>query len=85
MVKKIQDLSLVSYTLGIVSIVMSIVSAYGLAGIIFGIIGLKINKNPKTDLAKKAKKLNTIGIIIGVIIFIASIVVLVFFSGAVLP
>ncbi len=40
MAEKKEDLSLVSYTLGIVSIIMSFISSYGLGGIIFGICSL---------------------------------------------
>jgi len=65
----------VAYILGIVSIVMAFFQP--LAGIIFGIIGLVQNKKEKS---KKAKKLNVIGIIIGTILFIISIVVTVYLA-----
>lgn len=83
MVEKKQDFSLISYTLGIVSIIMAIFGDYGLAGIVFGIIGLNLCKNQKTELIKKARKLNLIGIIIGIIFFVLSI--LAFFLTTKIP
>jgi len=58
----------VAYTLGILSIVLAFFIP--LAGVILGIIGLVQNKKEKS---KISKKLNIIGIIIGVIIFIATL------------
>jgi len=65
----------VAYILGIVSIVMAIFQP--LAGIIFGIIGLVQNKKEKS---KKAKKLNIIGIVIGVVLFLVSIAVTIYLT-----
>jgi hypothetical protein len=84
MAEKKEDLSLVGYTLGIVSIIMSFISSYGLGGIVFGIVGLTLSKKHNTDLAKKAKKLNIVGIIVGLIMLIGSIIALIFFSGSLL-
>ncbi|MFW6226026.1 MAG: DUF4190 domain-containing protein [bacterium] len=70
---KKQNLSYVSYTLGILSIVMAFFQP--LAGIVIGIIGLIQSKDQKTSFEKKAKKLNTIGIILGIILFISLFVV----------
>jgi len=67
-----EDLSVVSYVLGIVSIVMAIFTP--LAGIVFGIVGLSQSKKQKTKLSEKAKKLNIIGIILGIILFIVTII-----------
>jgi len=67
-----EDQSVVSYVLGIVSIVMAIFTP--LAGIVFGIIGLTQSKKQKTKLSEKAKKLNIIGIILGIILFIVTII-----------
>jgi uncharacterized membrane protein YdcZ (DUF606 family) len=72
MVDKINS-GLVSYILGIVSIVTAFFSP--LAGIIFGIIGLSQSSKQKDAVSKKAKTLNMIGIIIGVIVLIISIIV----------
>ncbi len=67
-----EDLSVVSYVLGVVSIVMAIFTP--LAGIVFGIVGLFQSKKQKTKLSEKAKKLNIIGIILGIILFIVTII-----------
>ncbi len=66
--KENYDLTNIGYTLGIISIVFAFFSP--LVGIIFGIIGLNISKKEKTNLSKKALKLNKIGIILGIIIII---------------
>lgn len=63
----------VAYILGIVSIVLAFFQP--LAAVIFGIIGLVQNRKEKS---KKAKFLNIIGIIIGSIFFILSIIALVY-------
>ena len=57
-----------AYTLGILSIVLAFFIP--LAGVILGIIGLFLNKKEKS---KAAKKLNIIGIVIGIIIFVATL------------
>ncbi len=80
MVDKKIDFSLIAYILGIVSIVFGILQP--LAGIVLGIVGLIYCKKQKDNLSKKAKKLNTIGIVIGVIVMILSIVVTMFFASA---
>lgn len=72
MVDKKQDLSVVSYILGIVSIVLAFFQP--IAGFILGIIGLNMSKKQKGTLSQKAKKYNTIGIIIAIIIFIIAII-----------
>ncbi len=68
MVEKKEDYSQTSYLLGIISIVLSIFTP--LAGFIFGIIGLSHSKKQSTQLSKRAKKLNVIGITISIILFI---------------
>ena len=78
MVDKKQDFSIVSYILGIMSIVFAFFTP--LAGLILGIIGFMQSKKQKTELSKKAKKLNTIGIILGAILFVISIIVAVYFT-----
>jgi hypothetical protein len=67
--KEVRDV--ISYVLGIISIVMAFFNSP--AGLIFGIIGFVQSKKQKTDLSKKAKKLNTIGIILSAIILAISI------------
>ena len=74
MVKKEENFGVVSYILGIISIVTAFLTSFGLGGIIFGIIGLVQSKKQKTDLSKKAKKLNTIGLILGIIMFVISLI-----------
>jgi|TARA_Y100000310_G_scaffold210060_1_gene210659 hypothetical protein len=83
MVSKDGDSSQVSYILGIVSIVTAFFTP--LAGIIFGVIGLIQSKKQKTPLSKKAKTLNTVGIVIGLILLIVTIVAAVYFSSTVGP
>ena len=65
------DIASVSYVLGILSIVFAFVSP--LAGLILGIIGLTQSKKQGVS---RAKKLNTIGIILSVIFLIISIIAL---------
>ncbi len=72
MVEKKEDFSVVSYILGIISIVMAFFNSP--AGLVFGIVGLVQSKKQKTELSKKAKKLNIIGIVLSVILLIASVI-----------
>lgn len=67
------DFSQTSYTLGILSIVFGILSP--IAGIALGIIGLVQSKKQKTPVSSKAKNLNILGIIIGTLVLVISIVV----------
>ncbi len=69
----------VSYILGIISIVLAFFQP--LAGLVFGIIGFIQSRKGKTDLLKKAKKLNIIGIILSVIIFIISIIITIYLTS----
>lgn len=78
MVEKKQDLSLVSYTLGILSVVLAFFTPT--AGLVLGIIGFIQSKNEKSGLGKKAKKLNLIGIILSVILVIVSILAITLFG-----
>jgi hypothetical protein len=71
------DLASVAYTIGILSIVMAFFSP--IAGLILGIIGLVQSKKQKVD---KAKKLNTIGIILSVIFIIVSVIFLIYATKA---
>lgn len=77
MVKQKQDpkhnFSEISYVLGIVSIVLAFFQP--LAGLIFGVIGLNLSRKQKTELSKKAKTLNIIGIIAGIVLLIALTVI----------
>ena len=64
--------SLVSYVFGIISIVMAFFNSP--AGLVFGIVGLVQSKKQKTELSKKAKKLNIVGIVLSVVMLIASVI-----------
>lgn len=72
MVEK-QDLIVVSYMLGIVSIVLAFFQP--VAALIFGIIGFRQSRKSAAPFAKRAKKYNTIGIILGIIMIIVSIAI----------
>jgi len=67
------DMASVSYVLGILSIVFAFVSP--LAGLILGIIGLVQSR--KYSVAK-ARKLNTIGIILSIVFLIISVIALIY-------
>tara|TARA_Y100000310_G_C20438898_1_gene695080 strand:- start:583 stop:843 length:261 start_codon:yes stop_codon:yes gene_type:complete len=64
---------IVAYVLGIVSIVLAFFTP--LAGVVLAIVGLVQSKKEKSDLAKKAKKLNIIGLVLSLILFIVSVIV----------
>ncbi len=74
---------IVSFVLGIISIVLAFFNP--LPAIVFGIIGLVESKDEKSQIAKKAKKLNILGIIIGSILFLASVVLLAISANEVGP
>lgn len=57
-----------SYVLGLASILLALSFMSPLGGLVSGIIGFNISKKSKSDISKKAKKLNKIGIIISVVI-----------------
>ncbi len=73
-----QDLSFVSYTLGVISIVMAFFQP--LAGFILGMIGFIQSNKQTNELSKKAKKLNMIGMILGIILLIISILVAIYLT-----
>jgi len=66
-----KDFSVVSYVLGIISIVLAFFTP--IAGLVFGIIGFIHSKKQKTSLSLKAKKLCTFGIVISAILAIVSL------------
>jgi len=74
MVKK--DTATISYIFGIISIVLAFFTP--VAGLIFGVIGLKQSKEEKDELSKKAKKYSTIGIVLSVIMILISLAVTVY-------
>ncbi len=73
-----KDSEIIAYTLGIISIVLAFFQP--LAGVILGIIGFSKSKKEKSELSKRAKKLNIIGIVLGLIIFIATLAVTAYFT-----
>jgi len=68
------DFALTSYILGIVSIVTAVFQP--LLGIILGIIGLIQSNRQKTNISRLSKKLNIIGIVVGVVLFAVTIILL---------
>ncbi|MBU2104365.1 MAG: DUF4190 domain-containing protein [Nanoarchaeota archaeon] len=74
MVKK--DTATISYIFGIISIVLAFFTP--VAGLIFGVIGLKQSKKEKDELSKRAKKYSTIGIVLSVIMILISLAVTVY-------
>ena len=76
--KKSGDMEVVAYVLGVISIVMAFFTP--LAGIVFGIIGIVQSKKHDTPLSKKAKKLNTVGIILSIVLFVVTILLTVYLS-----
>ena len=74
MVKKQKtNFEIVAYILGIVSIVNAVFSP--LLGIVFGIIGLVLSDKQKSVLSHRAKILNIIGIVVGIILFVLVLIV----------
>jgi hypothetical protein len=68
--------SSISYTLGILSIVLAFFQP--IAALIIGIIGLSNSKKSPDELSKKARKLNIWGIVLSAIVLIASIIYMVY-------
>ena len=71
------NIETVAYVLGILSIVFAFFSP--LAGLILGIVGLIQSKKKKVA---KARKLNTIGIVLSAIFFILTIALLIVSGGS---
>jgi heme O synthase-like polyprenyltransferase len=65
---KASNYGLIAYILGIIAIVESLFSP--LAGVALGIIGITFSVKEASKLAKRAKILNIVGIVLGVIFFI---------------
>jgi len=80
MVDKKQDLSEVGYMFGIISIVLAFFSP--VAGFIFGIIGLVQSKKQNTELSKKAKKFNILGIILSIVVLVISFFVMIYLGNS---
>jgi len=72
------EASLVAYLLGIVSVVLAFFQP--VAAVVFGIIGLVQGKRQSAPLSKIAKKLNIIGIILGIVLFAIGIIITIYFA-----
>lgn len=72
MVRKEGDFSEVSYVLGIASIVFGIMLQF-MFGLGFGIIGFILVMKNSSRMAKKAKKFNTIGMVVNVGLLLLSL------------
>jgi len=70
--KNYEGRAIVGYTLGIVGIIFSVI--YSFAGILINIIGLVQSSKEKNELGKKAKRLNIIGLILGIVMLVITIV-----------
>ena len=73
---KENEKAIVSYILGILSIVFAIISPF--AGILISIVGIAMSKNKSNDLEKRARKLSVIGIVLSIVMFLVSIAVVYF-------
>ena len=69
------DFASASYVFGVLSIVLSFITSWGMGGLIIGIIGLIHANKYKVS---KARKLNIIGIILSSIFLIISILFLIY-------
>ena len=78
-----EDFSQISYVLGIMSIVFGFISP--IAGLAFGIIGLRLSNKQQSNLSKKAKGLNKYGIIISIIVFFVIVAVSLLEMYGILP
>jgi len=63
-----------AYVLGLVSIVLALSFISPLGGLVSGIIGLVLVKGSKSDFAKKARKLNKIGVVVSAIIVVIALI-----------
>ena len=65
---------ILSYFFGVVGIVTAFFSPLGLEGIIFSVLGLYFSKKKDNILSRKGRVLSIIGLVVGVVIFVASII-----------
>ena len=65
------DFGTSGYILGILSIILAVVSP--LAGLVTGIVGLVMSRKEKTELSKRGKKLNIVGIVLSTIFLAVSL------------
>jgi len=74
MVKEVMhsnEKAIASYVLGIQSIIFGVISPF--AGLI--IVGIVMTNKKTSDLEKRARKLNFIGLIVSIVMFIISVIV----------
>jgi hypothetical protein len=74
------DFGLAGYILGIVSLVLTLFQP--IAAVVLGIIGLIISGKEKTEMGKRGKKYNIIAIIVGVIVFIAYLILATYITNS---
>ena len=67
---KESEKAIVSYVLGILSIVFALISPF--AGLILSIIGIVITKKKANDLEKRSRKLSVIGFWLSIVMLIVS-------------
>ena len=79
MINPIMEKDGVAYTIGILSIVLAFFQP--LAGLVLGIVGLVQAKKQKTEMSSKAKKLNIIGIVLSIVVFIISVAITAYFAS----
>ncbi|MEK6897984.1 MAG: hypothetical protein AABX28_01350 [Nanoarchaeota archaeon] len=77
MMKK-EELDMVSYILGVVSIVLAFFQP--LAAFVFGVVGFVHGKKGASQLSSRARKLNIIGIVLSIIFFAATMVLTFYFT-----
>jgi predicted membrane protein len=70
---------LVAYILGVISIIFAFFAP--IQGLVFAIVGLIFNKKQNTPLSKKAKKLNIIGIVLCIAMFIISLALTIYLTN----
>ncbi len=75
--KEVHDLT--AYILGIISIIMAFFNS--LAGIVFGIVGIFQSRKQNTDLSKKAMRLNIIGIVLSIVLFIFLVILIAYLES----
>ncbi len=78
MVSKKIDYGVAAYIFGIASIVFAIFKPD--AGIVLGIIGLVLGRRQNDVLSQRARKFSTIGIILGIIVLILTVVLVSVFA-----
>jgi hypothetical protein len=71
--KMVEEKAISAYVLGILGIIFAVMVS-PLASIVMNIIGLVQSMKVKDELGKKAKRLNIIGLVVGIVVFILTII-----------